>query len=65
MKLFKQIFAIIIVASLFFSENNFAQSNDQPLLVVSFQKVKMADVAAINKMINEKFAPILNGLVDD
>ena len=60
-----KIFAIIFVAFLFFNENNFAQSNDQPLLVVSFQKVKMADVAAINKMINEKFAPILNGLVDD
>ena len=42
-----------------------AQSNEQPLLVVSFQKIKLADIGTVNKMINEKFAPILNSLVDD
>ena len=42
-----------------------AQEMENPLLVVSFQKIKMADVGTVNKMINEKFAPILNSLVDD
>lgn len=42
-----------------------AQEAENPLLVVSFQKIKMADVQAANKLINEKFAPILNSLVDD
>lgn len=42
-----------------------AQSNEQPLLVVSFQKINLADIGTVNKMINEKFAPILNSLVDD
>ena len=65
MKLFKQIFAIILAAFLFLGESNFAQSDDQPLLVVSFQKIKMGEVQNATKTINEKFAPILNGLVDD
>jgi hypothetical protein len=65
MKLFSQIFTIIIVAFLFLGGIAFAQESEQPLLVVSFQKVKMADVGTINKMINENFAPILNGLVDE
>ena len=45
--------------------NNSAQEADTPLLVVSFQKIKMADMQAANKLINENFAPILNSLVDD
>jgi hypothetical protein len=32
---------------------------------VSFQKVKLSDIAAANKLINEKIAPILNGMVDE
>jgi len=65
MKLFKQIFAIIIVVSLFLCESAFAQESEQPLLVVSFQKVKMGEIQNATKTINEKFAPILNGLVDE
>jgi hypothetical protein len=65
MKQTTKIFAIILVAFLFLSEFNLAQNKEQPLLVVSFQKVKMSDVQAANKLINEKFAPILNSLVDD
>ena len=45
--------------------NVIAQSEEQPLLVVSFQKVRLADISAFNKLVNEKFAPILNSLVDD
>ena len=55
----------ILFIFIFVAGNIQAQESEQPLLVVSFQKVKMSDVGAMNKMINEKFAPILNGLVDD
>ena len=55
--------ALLLV--IFVAGNSYSQDSENPLLVVSFQKVKMADVGAMNKMINEKFAPILNGLVDD
>ena len=65
MKLFKQIFVTIIVAFLFLGGNTSAQDNEQPLLVVSFQKVKMGEVQNATKTVNEKFAPILNGLVDE
>jgi hypothetical protein len=64
MKKLTQIFAVLIIF-IFAAGNISAQSEDQPLLVVSFQKIKMADVGTVNKMINEKFAPILNGLVDE
>ncbi|MCW8994993.1 MAG: hypothetical protein OQK77_04175 [Psychromonas sp.] len=64
MKRLSKIFALLFVFILA-AGNIQAQESEQPLLVVSFQKVKMSDVGAMNKMINEKFAPILNGLVDD
>jgi hypothetical protein len=63
MKKLTQIFAILVV--FIFVGNISAQSEEHPLLVVSFQKVKLSDIATANKVINEKFAPILNGLVDD
>ena len=64
MKWLSKIFAFLFIFILAAGSSQ-AQESEQPLLVVSFQKVKMADVGAMNKMINEKFAPILNGLVDD
>ncbi|MCW9098153.1 MAG: hypothetical protein OQJ93_12280 [Ignavibacteriaceae bacterium] len=64
MKRLSKIFALLFVFILAAGSIQ-AQESEQPLLVVSFQKVKMSDVGAMNKMINEKFAPILNGLVDD
>jgi len=64
MKKLTQLLAVMFV--LFIAAGNIqAQEAENPLLVVSFQKVKMADVGATNKLINEKLAPILNGLVDD
>jgi hypothetical protein len=65
MKLFSQIFAIIVIAFLFLSESNFAQSNDQPLLIVSFNMVPMADIGKVNKMVDSVFTPILKELVDE
>jgi len=65
MKLFSQIFAIIIVAFLFLNESNFAQSNDQPLLITSFNMVPMADMGKVNKMVDSIFTPILKELVDE
>lgn len=65
MKQTTKIFAIIIVAFLLLSENNFAQNNEQPLLIVSFNMVSMGDVAKVNKMADSVFAPILRELVDE
>ena len=65
MKKFSQIFAIILVAFLILSESNFAQSNDQPLLIVSFNMVTMADLGKVNKMVDSVFTPILKELVDE
>jgi len=65
MKLFSQFFAIIFVAFLFLSEFNFAQSNDQPLLIVSSNMVPMVDMGKVNKMVDSVFTPILKELVDE
>lgn len=65
MKQTTKIFAIILVAFLFLSENNFSQNNEQPLLIVSFNMVSMGDVAKVNKMADSVFAPILRELVDE
>ena len=65
MKQTTKIFAIILVAFLFLSENNFAQNNEQPLLIVSFNMVPMADVGKVNKMGDSIFVPILKELVDE
>ncbi len=59
-----QIFTATLVF-LFFATNISAQSDENPLLVVSSQKVKMTDMGKVNKLFNEKIAPILNGLVDE
>ena len=65
MKKLSKIFSTILVTFLFLGGNTSAQDNEQPLLVVSFQKVKMGEVQNATKTVNEKFAPILNGLVDE
>lgn len=65
MKQFSQFFAIIFVVFLFLGESNFAQSNDQPLLIVSFNMVPMSDVGKVNKMVDSVFTPILKELVDE
>lgn len=64
MKQLTKIFAALIIF-IFIAGNLSAQSEEHPLLVVSFQKVKLSDISSANKLINEKFAPILNGLVDE
>ena len=59
-----QFFVVMFI--LFFTAGNIlAQDAENSLLVVSFQKIKLGDIQAANKIINEKFAPILNSLVDD
>jgi len=57
--------AIIVVAFLFMSENNFAQSNEQPLLIVSQNQVPMQDMGKLNKLGDSLFVPILKELVDE
>jgi hypothetical protein len=65
MKQTAQIIAIVLVAFLFLGEKNFAQSNEQPLLICSFNMVPMADVGKVNKMVDSVFTPILKELVDE
>ncbi len=65
MKLISQFFAIIIVTFLLLGESNFAQSDEQPLLIVSFNMVPMADVGKVNQMGDSIFVPILKELVDE
>jgi uncharacterized short protein YbdD (DUF466 family) len=65
MNLFSKFFVIIFVAFLFLGEKSFAQSNDQPLLIVSFNMVPMSDVGKVNKMVDSVFTPVLKELVDE
>jgi len=65
MKYLTKIFAAMLVAFLFVSENNFAQSNEQPLLVVSQNQVSLLDVGKVNKIGDSIFVPILKELVDE
>jgi hypothetical protein len=65
MKKFYHLFAIILVAILVISENNFAQNDEQPLLVISSNMVSMADVGKVNKIGDSLFVPILKELVDE
>jgi hypothetical protein len=65
MKMFVQFFAITLVVFLFINENNYGQSDEQPLLVVSSNQVAMVDVAKVNKMVDSVFMPILKELVDE
>ena len=63
MKNLIQIFAIIFI--FIFAAGNISAQSEERTLIVSFQKVKLSDIGAANKLINEKFAPILNSLVDE
>ncbi|MDO8550708.1 MAG: hypothetical protein Q7S39_11245 [Ignavibacteria bacterium] len=65
MRQLSQIFAIIFIAFVFLGGNSFAQNNEQPLLIVSFNMVTLADVGKVNKMVDSVFAPILKELVDE
>jgi len=64
MKQLSKIFALLFIFVLAAGSIQ-AQDSENPLLIVSFQKIKMGEVQNATKTINEKFAPILNGLVDE
>jgi len=59
------IFAILIVAFLFFSKISFAQSDEQPLLVVSLNMVAMGDMGKVSQVADSLFVPILKEFVDE
>lgn len=65
MKDLVKISAILFLFLIIFSENNFAQNDERPLLITSFNMVQMGDVAKVNKMVDSIFTPILKELVDD
>ncbi|MFC2103101.1 hypothetical protein ACFLSS_01610, partial [Bacteroidota bacterium] len=45
--------------------NSFAQDGERPILVTSFNMVKMTDIGKVNKMVDSVFTPILKELVDE
>ncbi|NWF88083.1 MAG: hypothetical protein HXY50_01335 [Ignavibacteriaceae bacterium] len=65
MKMLSQFFAMALIAFLFFGDINYAQSDDQPMLVVSSNMVPMTDMGKVNKMVDSIFAPLLKELVDE
>ena len=64
MKNFIQIFSVLFIL-LLATSNIQAQEADTPLLVVSFQKVKMSDMSKAEELFEINLAPILNALVDE
>ncbi|NNG27209.1 MAG: hypothetical protein HKM87_06755 [Ignavibacteriaceae bacterium] len=60
-----QLFTVALITILFLSGNSFAQDNEQPLLITSFNMVSMSDVGKVNKMVDSIFTPILKELVDE
>jgi hypothetical protein len=64
MKFFSYSLAVFCLI-LLLNSSTIAQNEEPPLLVVSMQKIKISDLDAANNLINEKFAPILNRLVDE
>ena len=56
---------VTAIAVIFLSASVFAQSEEQPLLICSFNQVQMADVGKVNKMVDSIFTPILKELVDE
>ena len=59
-KIFFLLFTLILL-----SGNSFAQDNEQPVLITSFNMVPMGDVGKVNKMVDSVFTPILKELVDE
>jgi hypothetical protein len=64
MKNLIQIFSVSLILLLATSTIQ-AQEADTPLLVVSFQKVKMSDMSKAEELFENNFAPILNAMVDE
>jgi hypothetical protein len=64
MKRLIQIFAVLFIFTLAV-ETALAQEAETPMLVVSFQKVKMSDMSKAEDLFDKNFAPILNSMVDD
>jgi hypothetical protein len=60
-----KIFAILLFVFLLPGQKGFAQNEERPLLITSFNMVQMGDVAKVNKMVDSIFTPILKELVDE
>ena len=56
----------LLVVFMFWGVEIFGQDSEKPtILVFSQNKVKMADMGKVNKMVDSVFAPILNSFVDE
>jgi nitrous oxide reductase accessory protein NosL len=64
MKKLTQLLAALLLI-IFVAGTSYSQDTENPLLIVSSQKVKLADMGTVSSMVNEKMGPILNSLVDD
>jgi hypothetical protein len=56
---------MLLAVFLLLSQKSFAQNDERPLLITSFNMVQMGDVAKVNKMVDSIFTPILKELVDE
>ncbi|RPI70400.1 MAG: hypothetical protein EHM47_12200 [Ignavibacteriales bacterium] len=65
MKMFSQFFTIILISFLFLGGKSFAQNNEQPLLIVSFNQVSMSNMGTVSRLADSLFVPILKELVDE
>src|SRR3970040_631450 len=65
MKMFSKSFAIILIAFLFLGGKSFAQNDEQPLLIVSFNMVSMSNMGTVSRIADSIFIPILKELVDE
>ncbi|MFV1977208.1 MAG: hypothetical protein ACC651_15815 [Candidatus Scalindua sp.] len=65
MKQLTQTLAVIVLALLLFSGKSFAQSSERPMLVTSLNIVNLADVGAVNKLVDSLITPVLKELVDE
>jgi hypothetical protein len=65
MKQLIKITAILILFVIIFSEKNLAQTDENPLLITSFNMVPMSETGKVNKIVDSIFVPILKELVDE
>jgi hypothetical protein len=64
MKRLVQVLAVMLLV-IVISEKNYAQDNEQPLLIVSFNQVSMSNMGTVGRIADSLFVPVLKELVDE
>lgn len=65
MKRLTTVIAAMLIVFVVQGERGLAQGVEQPLLIVSFNRVPMGDIGTLNKMVDSVFAPILKEMVNE